>query len=170
MENNANCPVKGCLGKLLCTAVPTFIVLFVAGYLIHHVWLMPIYQATASLWRPMDQMKEMMPLMLLYYAVLSLAISALFCKVKKGKMACIAAAGEEAECKIAGKHCPIKCGICFGLVIGTLMGTMCAASYIWMPIPGELAVKWFIGDLLQGIAIGVVLMMICHCKKKNCAK
>jgi len=170
MENNANCPIKGCLGKLLCTAIPVFIVLFVMGYLIHHVWLMPIYQQTANLWRPMDQMKDMMPLMLLYYAVLALAISALFCKVKKGIMACIAAEGAEAECKIGGKYCPIKYGVCFGVVIGVLMGTLCAGSYIWTPIPGELAVKWFIGDVVQGIVIGVVLMLICHCKMKNCAK
>lgn len=170
MDNNAQCPVQGCLGKLLCTAVPVFIVLFVMGYLIHHVWLMPIYQQTAALWRPMGEMKEMMPLLLAYYAALSLVISALFCKVKKGKMAIIAAEGSQAECKIAGKNCPIKFGICFGAIIGLLMGVQCAGSYIWMPIPGELAVKWFIGDVVQGIVIGVVLALICYCKNKNCAK
>ncbi len=82
-------------------------------------------------------------------------------------MACINAAGEQSECKIGGKHCPIKFGVCFGALIGLLMGVQCAGSYIWMPIPGELAVKWFIGDLVQGIVIGVVLALICHCKQKE---
>jgi len=169
MENNTGCPIKGCIGKLLCTAVVVFIILFIMGYLIHHVWLMPIYQATASLWRHMDQMKDMMPLMLGYYAALSIVIAALFCKVKKGKMAVIAAEGSEAECKIAGKNCPIKFGICFGAIIGLFMGVLHAGSYIWTPIPSELAIKWFIGDLVQGIVIGVVLALLCHCKNKKCA-
>jgi len=169
MDNNTQCPIKGCLGKWLGGAVVTFILLFACGFVIHHVWLMPIYQATAPLWRPMEQMQTMFPLMLAYYALLALAISALFCKVKKGKMACIAAAGEQSECKIGGKHCPIRYGLCFGIVIGVLMGTLCAGSYIWMPIPGDLAVKWFIGDVVQGIVIGVTLALLCHCcKKKDC--
>ena len=70
MENNAQCPIKGCLGKLLVGSFITFILLFGMGFLVHHVWLMPIYQQTAALWRPMDQMKDMLPLMLLYYALL----------------------------------------------------------------------------------------------------
>jgi hypothetical protein len=168
MENNKEgCPVKGCLGKLLCTAIPTFVVLFVMGYLIHHVWLMPIYEQTASLWRPADQMKDMMPLLLVYYAALSLVISGFFCKFKKAKMQECANASE-ADCKIGGKYCPIKCGACFGLMIGLFMGVLCAGSYIWTPIPGELAVKWFIGDIVQGIVIGIVLTLICYCKNKKC--
>ncbi len=82
MENKEGCPIKGCIGKLLCTAVAVFIVLFVMGYLIHHVWLMPIYKQTASLWRPMGQMKDMMPLLL---ALLRGAVAGDFGAVLQGQ-------------------------------------------------------------------------------------
>ncbi len=171
MENNTQCPIKGCFGKLLGGAIVTFIVLLGCGYAIHHVWLMPIYQATASLWRPMGEMKEMMPLMMGYYAVLSVIIAALFCKMKKAKMACIATEGAESQCKVGGKYCPIKLGICFGVMVGLFMGVLSAGNYIWMPIPSELAIKWFVGDLVQGIVLGIVLALACHCcSKTNCDK
>ncbi len=154
--NAKECPIKGCLGKLLCGALPVFIFLFAAGFLIHHVWLMPIYQQTASLWRPMEQLEGMMPLMLLYYALLSLSITGLFCKASKGHPCDVS----DPECKIGGSKCPIKFGICFGALVGLLMGTHCAGSYIWTPIPGELAVKWFIASLIQGIGAGVILSLL----------
>ena len=161
------CPIQACLGKMLFTAFPVFLFLFAAGYLTHHVWLMPIYEQTASLWRPKEEMAQNFSLLLLYYALLSVVISALFCKLKKAKME--SCATNEADCKIGGKNCPIKCGACFGLTIGLLMGIQCAGSYIWTPIPGELAVKWLVADVLQGVGIGIMLALICHCKKKGCA-
>ncbi|MDE3060547.1 MAG: hypothetical protein KGJ06_06010 [Pseudomonadota bacterium] len=167
MENN-QCSSQGCLGKWISSSIVVFVLLFIMGYLIHHVWLMPIYQQTAALWRPMGQMQQFFPLMLGYYAGLSVVIAALFCKVSKAKMA--ACAGEEAECRIGGKHCPIKYGICFGVLIGLLMGIQSAGAYIWMPIPSELAIDWLIGNVVQGIVIGVALSLICYFKKKHCAK
>ena len=174
MDNNTSCntecPIKSCLCKLVCFALPVFIVLFALGYVIHHIWLMPIYEATAAMWRPMDQMKEMFPWLIGYYAALSILISFLFCKVKKAKMAACAADGSEGECKIGGKHCPIKFGICFGSIIGLLLGVQSGAAWIFQAIPGDLAVKWLIGWVIQGVAAGVVLALICHCKQKRCAK
>lgn len=169
MENNEGCPVKGYLCKLLGASVITFAVLMLTGYIVHHVWLMPIYEATASLWRPEGEMKEMFPLMLGYYAVLSVVISALFCKARKGRMA-LCANAPESDCKIGGKYCPIKFGICFGALVGLLLGLQNAASFLWMPIPGGLAIKWLIAWVIQGILAGVALSLACHCcNKKGCA-
>lgn len=162
MENNARCPVTNCFAKWLISAILVFIILFAGGYLINHIWLMPIYENTASLWRPVEEMQNELPLLLLYYAALALVISALFCKIKKAKMA--ACAAEPTECKIGGKYCPIKFGICFGAIIGLLMGIQSAGSYIWLPIPGELAIKWFIGQTVQGLVIGLVLSLCCFRK------
>lgn len=162
---NTNCSSQGCLVKWLVAAAVTFAVLFGCGYVIHHIWLMPIYQQTVALWLLMDQMQQMFPLLMLYYVALALIISALFCKIKKAKMAACATDGSMSECRIGGRHCPIKFGICFGLLIGLFMGVQCAGSYIWMPIPKELAVKWLIGDVVQGLIIGVVLSLLCGMKK-----
>ncbi|MDE3017351.1 MAG: hypothetical protein KGI29_10625, partial [Pseudomonadota bacterium] len=60
MDNNTNCcPVKNGLGKLMCSVLPVFVFLLAAGYIIHHIWLMPIYEQTATLWRPVGEMKDM---------------------------------------------------------------------------------------------------------------
>jgi hypothetical protein len=175
MENSENCgakgecPVKSCLCKLICFALPVFIFLFAAGFVVHHVWLMPIYEQTASLWRPKADMAQYFPWMLGLYGVLAITISGLFCKIQKARKA-FYADKPEAECAIGGKHCPIKHGICFGILIGILLGTMAASTYIWTPIPGDLAVKWFLAWVVQGACIGILLGLIGHCKEKGCKK
>lgn len=160
--NNSNCSMMGCFSKWILYSVLTFIILFGMGYLINHIWLMPLYEATASMWRPVDEMSQNFPLLLVYYAALALVGSAIFCKIKKAKMADCAA--EPNECKIGGKHCPIKFGVYFGMLIGLLLGIQCAASYIWMPIPGELAIKWLVGQVVQWMIVGVVLSFVCFKK------
>lgn len=168
MENAKECPIKSCLCKLLCLTLPVFIFLLAAGYVINHLWLMPVYEQTASVWRPADEMKDMMPWLFAFYAVLAVLISALFCKIKKAKMASCNAPADDAECNIGGKHCPIKFGICFGGIVGMMLGAMAAANYIWLPIPGTLAVDWFIGWVIQGIGAGVIMSLLCYCKQKKC--
>jgi len=162
MDNTNNCPIKGCFAKWIITSIPVFIFLVVAGYVVHHLWLKPLYEQTASLWRPMDEMKELFPLLLAYYAALSLLITALFCKIKKAKMEACAATGT--DCKIGGPNCPIKCGVCFGIIVGLLLGVSNAACYIWMPIPSELAIKWLLAWVGEGIGIGIILGLVCHKK------
>ena len=162
--NNTECNMKGCIGRMILSVILVFIFLLASGYLVHHRWLMPIYEQTAALWRPMDEMKAMMPWMFGYYAVLSILISALFCKIKKAKIQACASGASEGDYRVGGKHCPIKCGICFGITVGLLIGVVNAAAWIWMPIPGELAVKWIIAWVLQGIGAGLILSFICRKK------
>jgi len=175
MENNETCkkecPVKSCLCKLVCYALPVFVILMAGGFLVHHVWLMPIYQATPQLWRPASDMGQYFPWMIGFYAILSIVISGLFCKVNRARKA-MCETLPESECAIGSRKCPIKYGVCFGILIGLLLGAMAAASYIWTPIPGELAVKWFISWVAEGAVIGGVLGLIGHkkCKKEGACK
>lgn len=158
MENNG-CKMKGCLGKYLLSALLVFIFLFASEFVINHYILMPIYEETSSLWRSPVDIQHYFPFLILYYAVLALVISALYCKISKAKAeAC--ANNPDAKCE-----CPIQRGICFGGLIGILMGSMCAASYIFTPIPAKLAIGWFIARLWDGIGAGIILSLLCHKKK-----
>ena len=62
----------------------------------------------------------------------------------------------------------MKKSLCFGVILGALLGTLSASAYLWMPISAELAIKWFIAGLAEGIVISAVLSSICCNKKGEC--
>jgi len=151
-NDNAQCKIQGCIGKWLLSALLVFIFIAVAEYLIHAVWLKPLYQQTASLWRSEEEIKQLCPLMLGYEAILAIIVTKLYRKSQKATVAV-----GEGECA----PCPVKRAVCFGMIIGLLFGVMHAATYIWMPIPAELAIKWLIAGVLEGLGIGVILSFSC---------
>jgi hypothetical protein len=157
MKNNKTCDMKGCVKKYLFSALVVFVFLFVAEFVINHIWLQPLYEYTSHLWRPKGQMADYFPLMFVYLGALSLILTALYFKCKKAQPEI--KEGEKAPC-------PKKHGLCFGITIGLLLGVMHAAAYIWMPIPGELAIKWFISGLLEGVVSGLLLSCVCMRKDK----
>jgi len=152
---NSGCKMKGCFMPMLVSTVLVALGMFIVEYVIHGIWLMPLYQQTASLWRPMSEM-GMHPWCVVRLLLLAFLFSVLYCKCKKAKME---------ACGVDGTSCPIKGSLCFGIVIGLLIGTMSASTYLWMPIPGELAVKWFIGGIAEGIMISLVLGALCFKSK-----
>lgn len=149
--NENGCKMTGCVKKIFFPAVAVFIFLFFAEYLIHHVWLMPLYEDTAALWRDESEMQALFPGYILRLAMLSLLFTVLYCKCKPAQ--------QDVSHSATGMvtPCQWKRGICFGSIIGLLLGTMMASSYLWMPIPFELAVNWFISGVLEGIGVGLVL-------------
>lgn len=146
------CKVSACLIPMVAVAV----FIFLYSCLTHGWLLMDEYAATASLWRPQAEMETMCPLWIGYYLLLA---GILTCWFKKSKcaFACATAPGEKPSC------CPIKSGgCCFGLKLGLLMGVLMASSYLYMPIPISLAVKWFFTGFFEGLGIGVVLGITCR--------
>ena len=155
--NDSGCKMKQCMKPMIISTIAVAISLFLTEWLIHGVWLKPLYEQTASLWRPMNEM-GMFPWCIIRLLALGFLFSALYCKCKKSG----------GECATDGKkECPKKAAMCFGVMLGLLIGTMMASSYLWMPIPGELAIKWFIGGLAQGIVVSLVLSRVC-CSKGSC--
>jgi len=160
--NGSECKMKSCIGKMLIAIVVLTIFQFAFEWLVYGVWLMPIYKDTAALWRPMNEM-GMCPWCIIRLLTLSVLFSALFCKCKKSMEPCDTAT--PSECNIGGKHCPIKRSLCFGITLGLLIGVMNASTYLWMPIPGELAIKWLVAGVVEGIFIGAILSCLCKAKK-----
>ena len=122
--------------RLALAVVAVFIAWSVMDFIIHGLILQSTYQATAQLWRPMDQMN-----MSLMYVV-TLVFTACFVLIY-GLMV-----GQKS---IASG---VKFGALFGLATGFSMGF---GSYSYMPIPSALAWSWFFGTWIEAIAAGAII-------------
>lgn len=121
--------------KYLLASLAVFITWAILDFIIHGVILGGVYEATASLWRPMEEMN--MGLMYLVTALVALAFTAIYVYQVKGNSASEGA----------------KYGLLFGLATGISMGF---GSYLYMPIPYSLAWGWFLGTVVEAVAAGAV--------------
>jgi len=53
----------------------------------------------------------------------------------------------------------IKEGIRFGMPFGLLFALFMGSSYLWMPIPLELALSWAISGLATGFGLGIIFSL-----------
>ena len=162
-----SCKKTNCLIAVLAV----FAFMFLYDKLFHGCpWMMEQYQKTSNLWRTPEAMHEVFAWFFVRYALLAGVITCLYKRWSKAPCCCKGmssgacgtnanAPGSSADCGTK-KCCPRKCGICFGIKVGVLMGVIQASSYIWLPIPGELAIAWFVGALVQGIGVGIILSLI----------
>jgi hypothetical protein len=117
-----------------------FLAIFVSwlalDFLLHRLLLRSTYDATANLWRPMDQLN----LPLVYFVMLVLISSFVL----------IYGFLIDNKSLAAG----IKFGALFGLAISISAGF---GTYIHMPIPLILAWSWFLGGWIKAIAAGAIV-------------
>ena len=116
-----------------------FIAWSILDFMIHGVFLQHSYEATASLWRPMEEMN--MPLMYL----VTLAYTACFVLIYQ----------------IFVRDKSILTGIWFGALFGLAAGiSMGFGSYSYMPIPLSLAFSWFAGTLVESVVAGAIVGVV----------
>lgn len=159
--------MKKCTINCLVAAIITFGFIYIYDLLVHQVLLQPLYEETAGVWRPLDELAAMRPWVLIHQFLLALLATAIFKKCRTRTLAC--ASGEETPAK---KGCPIKSGaMCFGLTLGLILGLDASQAYAFLPIPGTLALAWFIAGLIKGIGIGLVLHIVVRAtaKDKSCS-
>ena len=116
--------------------VAVFLTWSILDFVTHGVLLDPIYQATANLWRPMEEMK--MALMYAVGFVTAACFVAVYALLVTRKSV---AAG-------------LKLGALIGLAAGLSMGY---GSYSYMPIPLSLALGWFVGILVNYVLAGALV-------------
>jgi len=122
--------------RVLLAIVAIFIAWSILDYIIHGLLLQATYEATANLWRPMEEMKmSLMYVVTLVFAVAFVAIYGFLVSPKS---------------LVTG----IKYGALFGLASGFSMGF---GSYSYMPIPLSLAWIWFVGSLVETVAAGAIV-------------
>jgi hypothetical protein len=122
--------------RIILAVVAVFIVWSILDFILHGLLLRPTYEATANLWRPMDQMN--MPLM--YFVTLVFTVCfVLIYGLLVGRKSLVSG---------------IQFGVLFGLATGISMGF---GSYSYMPIPLTLAWSWFFGSCIEVIVAGALV-------------
>jgi hypothetical protein len=119
--------------------VAVFVAWEILDYLIHNVILSATYSATAELWRPMAEMK--MGWITLAAAVGAITFVLIYNLLVDRKS--------------------VQNGIVYGLLYGIGVGFgMGFGTYGAMPIPGGLAVAWFIGTVVEAVVAGLLVGLI----------
>ena len=122
--------------RVILAVIAVFVAWSVMDFVIHGVILSSSYAATASLWRPMPEMKTSVMYISVFIAALSFVfIYSLFFSRK-------------------GIRTGLQYGLLFGLGAGVSMGY---GSYSVMPIPYHMAFTWFIGSVIEAAVGGVIL-------------
>jgi hypothetical protein len=122
--------------RLLLAIVAGFIVIFATDWLIHGVWLVPDYEATKPLWRPEADMHARFHWMVLAQVICAVTFVIIWAKGVVGGS--------------------VGNGIAFGLLMGLFQQIWAIVDYVVIPMPGELAAKWFFSGLVQAILLGIV--------------
>ncbi len=122
--------------RIFGAAIVVFVLWSVLDFIVHGLILKSAYASTASLWRPMAEMK--MGLMYVTVFIAALAFSAIYgyLVAKKSLMA------------------GVTYGLLYGIAVGVGMGY---GSYSMMPIPYSMAITWFLSTIIEAILGGIVL-------------
>jgi hypothetical protein len=122
--------------RIVLAVVAVFVAWSAIDFVIHGMILASSYEATARLWRPMEEMKLwVMHLAGLITALAFVCIYALLIAEK-------------------GIGSGLKYGLLFGLGTGVSMGF---GTYAFLPIPLFMAIAWFVGTLVETLVGGVIV-------------
>jgi hypothetical protein len=125
--------------RIVLGIVAVFIAWQVMDFVLHRLILASTYQATASMWRPMAEMK--MGLMLVVGLVAAVCFVCLYAWLVRPKS------------WVAG----LSYGLIFGVGTGVSMGY---GTYCVMPLPTSLAVAWCIGSIVETAVAGLLVGLI----------
>ncbi len=123
--------------KYLITVVAILIAFTVLDFVIHGVLLGSLYEATAELWRPREEMNSLMPLMSLVNLVAIMGFTAIYALLIKPRSLGIG----------------LNFGLLYGLAGGVGMGF---GTYLVMPIPLALGMAWFAGAVVYWVVAGAI--------------
>lgn len=125
--------------RIFLAVVAVFVAWSVLDFLIHGFILAQTYKETASLWRPMEQMKMgLMRVVVLIASAVFVCLYAFFVGKKSVATA-------------------VKFGVLFGLGAGISMGY---GTYAVQPIPYKIAITWFLGTLVETTVAGLLTGLI----------
>ena len=127
--------------RLLLAILAAFVTIFMTDYLIHGVWMMPVYHATASLWRPEAEMGGYVGWMFGGYLLVAVPFVLIWAK------------------GFAAQGCP-RCAVIYGLCMGLFSQAETLIMYAVAPFTLEIVWKWFVAGVLQGVALGLVTYLV----------
>ena len=132
--------------RIVLGIIAVFVAWQVMDFVLHGLILASTYQATASLWRPMAEMK--MSLMRVGGLIAAMCFVCLYAWLVKPKS--------------------WAAGLSYGLILGVATGvSMGYGTYCVMPIPASLAAAWCIGSVVKTAVAGLLAGWIV--KESACA-
>ena len=127
--------------RLLLAIVAVFAAMFATDFLIHGLWMEPVYKATMHLWRPDEEMKSHMGWLCAGQLLATVTFVLIWAKG-------FAATG----CR--------KCAVMYGLCMGLFSQANTLISYAVQPLTLEIVWKWMLSGVLQGIVVGLVVQSV----------
>jgi hypothetical protein len=127
--------------RLILAIVTVFVFVWLTDFLIHGVWLKSDYSASMGLWRPEAEMQGHMGWVMLGELLATVTFIVLYAK------------------GFATMACPM-CAVMFGLFMALFSQANTLITYAVQPIPGSLAVKWFLAAVGQGVLMGLIIFFV----------
>lgn len=126
--------------RLVLAIAVAFIVIWGTDFLIHGLWLAPVYAASMQLWRPLAERQG-----LIGWAIGGqvLAATAFVVLWARGFVDCGS----------------LKNAVIFGVFMALFNQSATLISYAATPLTLEMVWKWFVGGTLQGIAVGIATFL-----------
>src|ERR1700731_1537759 len=120
--------------------IVAFVFMFFFGFVWHGMLMKPMYQATASMWRPEADFNSHFPILILGHAVVAFAFTGLY--VSKGGVNC------------AG------IGFGYGIVLGILACGINISRFAGEPLHSNILFMWLAGALIglpiMGALVGAI--------------
>ena len=126
--------------RLLLAILAGWVVVFATDFLIHELWMGPVYAATKPLWRPESDMSTYFCWLLVAQFLIVTTFVIVWAKGFAGRS--------------------IGTAVSFGLLMGVFQQTWAIILFAVMPLPAELAMKWFFAGLVQAVVLGIVTSLI----------
>ena len=134
--------------KIIVATLAVFVAWGILDFIIHVLILSSSYAATAILWRPRAEMKQvLMYLVTFLSALIFVTIYAHLISPKSVNRG-------------------LSYGLLFGLGVGISMGY---GTYSVQPIPYIMAVVWFLGTTVEGTIAGLIAGLMVKDDKKEVA-
>ncbi|HJY85794.1 MAG TPA: hypothetical protein VKE24_03055 [Candidatus Acidoferrales bacterium] len=130
--------------KFLAAVVVGYIILMGLAFLIHGVWLMPVYQQYATIWRLEEAMRHKMWINWVGQLLFTVVFAWVYTRGVEDK-------------PWVGQ------GIRYGLLMTlfVVIPSVCA-EYVVYPIPYTLALEWMLAGAVQLLVLGVIVAGFCR--------
>ena len=130
--------------KFIAAVVVGYLLLGVLAFLIHNVWLMPVYREYEGVWRADAVMMHKRWVMLVGQLIFTILFTWIYTRGVENK-------------PWVGQ------GIRYGILMTLLVVVLSAcAQYTIYPIPYTLALKWMGGGGVQLVVLGLVVAAFCR--------
>lgn len=123
--------------RFILAVVVAFVFVFVSNFLIHGMWMGPVYAATMELWRSEAEMQARFPWMLAGQFLAAFTFVSLW-TIGLGRCGCKGGA------------------ITYGVLMGLFSQANTLITYVVSPLTPEIAIKWFVAGLAQGVLLGLI--------------